>query len=308
VAIGVVAACGVVYLATQYRAGDFARADDEPKAKSRQADEAAIKKFAADFAGDFDKRDAKAIASHYTAEGEFIRNDGEPISGPKEIEEAYAAYFKGLKGKTKLDVQFDGLRFPSADTAVAEVTLRLKDEDGDCMASSWRNTLLVREGGQWKVALTREWDRDTSEDDTLKDIEWLIGNWQVSEKDREVTSSFEWNENKTFIHGKYTIKDGGKVSESGIQLIGRDNNDGVIRSWAFQSDGGFGGGVWTREGKKWTVDVHGVLANGQELTATNIYIHLDPNTYSFQSVDRELDDEPVPDTPQIKVMRQKASK
>jgi uncharacterized protein (TIGR02246 family) len=305
---GLVTAGVIVYFATQGRTSNQACAADDAKPASRQADEAAIQKLGAEFASAFEKSDAAAIASLYTTEGEFIRNDGETIRGPSEIEKAYAAYFKGLKGKKKLEVQSDSLRFPSADTAIAEVTLRLKDEDNDCCASSWRETLLVREGGKWKVAVTREWDRDMSEDTTLKEVEWLIGNWEVSNKDRQVNTSYEWDENKAFIRGKYTVKEGGKVVESGTQIIGKDNNDGVIRSWAFQSDGGFGGGVWTREGKKWTVDVHGVLANGQELTATNVYIHLDPNTYSWQSVNRKLDDEPMPDTPPIKVTKQKSAK
>ena len=308
VAIGVMAVCGIVYLVVQDRATTLARADDEPKAKSRQADEAAVKKLGDEFVSAFAKRDAAAIASHYTNEGEFIRNDGETIRGKGEIEKAYATYFKTLSGKKKLDVQVDSLRFPSTDTAIAEVTLRLKGDDSETEASSWRETLLVREGGQWKVAVTREWDRDTSEDDTLKDVEWLIGTWEASGKDREATTSYEWDENKAFIRGKYSVKEKGKVVESGIQFIGKDNNDGVIRSWAFQSDGGFGGGVWTREGKKWTVDVHGVMADGKELTATNVYIKLDPNTFSWQSVNRKLDDEPIPDTAPIKVTRQRAGK
>ena len=308
VAIGVMAVCGIVYLVVQDRATTLARADDEPKAKSRQADEAAVKKLGDEFVSAFAKRDAAAIASHYTNEGEFIRNDGETIRGKGEIEKAYATYFKTLSGKKKLDVQVDSLRFPSTDTAIAEVTLRLKGDDSETEASSWRETLLVREGGQWKVAVTREWDRDTTEDDTLKDVEWLIGTWEASGKDREATTSYEWDENKAFIRGKYSVKEKGKVVESGIQFIGKDNNDGVIRSWAFQSDGGFGGGVWTREGKKWTVDVHGVMADGKELTATNVYIKLDPNTFSWQSVNRKLDDEPIPDTAPIKVTRQRAGK
>jgi len=306
---GLSAALVLGYLALHSTPGAeaTARADDA-KPAARQADEAAVKKLGADFASAFEKSDSAAIASHYTNEGEFIRNDGEIIRGKGEIEKAYAAYFKTLSGKKKLEVQVDSLRFPSTDTAIAEVTLRLKGEDNEVDASSWRETLLVREGGQWKVAVTREWDRDTSEDDTLKDVEWLIGTWEASGKDREATTSYEWDENKAFIRGKYTVKEKGKVVESGIQFIGKDNNDGVIRSWAFQSDGGFGGGVWTREGKKWNVDVHGVMADGKELTATNVYIKLDPNTFSWQSVNRKLDDEPIPDTAPIKVTKQRAGK
>ena len=57
-------------------------------------------------------------------------------------------------------------------------------------------------------------------------------------------------------------------------MIGKDNAKGVIRSWVFQSDGGFGDGVWTREGKKWSIDVHGVRADGSKLSGDD---HLYPD-------------------------------
>lgn len=289
-------------------AGFMTAQDTTGKDAKREADRRAIQTVSVAMTQAFDKRDAAALAAHYTSEGEFMRNDGEPLRGRAEIQKAYAEYFKTLKGMTKLEVKNDELRFPSADSAVAEVTLRLQNDEGEVIASSWRNTLLLREGGQWKVAIVREWDRDISEDVSLKELDWLVGTWQVSTKEREVTTTYAWDPNKAFLRGKYTVQEGGKVIESGTQFIGKDSNDGCIRSWVFQSDGGFGGGVWTRDGKKWTVDVNGVMPDGKVLNATSIYIHVDANTYTWQAVDQTLDDEPIADTPPIKVTRQKAAK
>ena len=282
--------------------------DKTTKGPDREADKQAIDKLIKENIQAFNNRDAAAIAANWTAEGEYIRNDGEPIRGRAEIQKGYAEFFKTLKGKPKLEVQTDGLRFPSADTAVSEVTLRLKNEEGEVIGSSWRNTLLVREGGQWKVAIVQEWDRDNGLDDSLKDLEWLIGTWHMATKDREVTTTYEWDENKAFIRGKYTVKEGGKVIESGTQMIGKDNAEGGIRSWVFQSDGGFGDGLWTRDGKKWTVDFYGVTPDGRKLTATVIYIHVDANTFTWQSVDQAVDGQPIADTQPIKVTKQKAGK
>jgi uncharacterized protein (TIGR02246 family) len=289
-------------------AGWMTAQDKTGKNSKREADKMAIDKLSKEFIKAFNNRDAAAVGANWTAEGEFIRNDGEPIRGRAAIEKGYAEYFKALKGKPKLELQLDGLRFPSADTAITEVTMRVKNEKGETIASSWRNTLLVREGGKWKVAVAREWDRDSGLDVGLKELAWLIGSWHAANKDREVNTVYQWDENKVFIRGKYTVKEGTKVIESGTQIIGKDNAEGTIRSWVFQSDGGFGGGVWTREGNKWSVDVYGVMANGSELTATNIYIRVDPNTYTWQSVDQELDGIPLADTKPIKITRQKPVK
>lgn len=281
------------------------KAVNDPK---RVSDKLAIDKLIKEGIQAFAKRDAAAIAAQWTAEGEFVRNDGEVIRGRAEIQKAYDEYFKHLTGKPNLEIQSDSLRFPSADTAIDEVTLRLKNEQGETIASSWRNTLLVREGGQWKVAIVREWDRDASQDVSLKEIEWLIGTWRAVNKEREVTTTYAWDENKAFIRGKYTVKEGATIIESGTQMIGKDNADGVIRSWVFQSDGGFGGGVWTRDGNKWTVDVQGVMPDGKEVTGTTIYVHVDPNTYTWQAVNQKVDGDPVPDTLPIKVTKQKSAK
>src|SRR5262245_4339124 len=148
----------------------FLTAQDQPaKGKDREADKQAIDKLIKDSVQAFNNRDAAAIAANWTADGEYIRNDGTPVRGPADIQKGYADFFKTLKGKPTVEVQIDNLRFPSPDTALSEVTLRLKNEQGELIGSSWRNTLAVRDGGGWKVAMVQEWDRDNSLDDSLKD-------------------------------------------------------------------------------------------------------------------------------------------
>jgi len=279
--------------------------DRKDKGADREADKQAIDKLIKENIQAFNNRDAAALAANWTAEGEYIRNDGQAIRGRAEIQKGYADFFKTLKGKPKLEVQTDGIRFTSADTAISEVTLRLKNEEGESIASSWRNTLAVREGGQWKVAMVQEWDRDHGLDVSLKELDWLIGTWHVAAKDREVTTVYEWDEKKVFIRGKYTVKEKDKVLESGTQMIGKDNAAGAIHSWVFQSDGGFGDGLWTREGNKWSVDFYGVTPEGSELTATAIYVHLNANTYTWQSVNQAVNGEPIADTQPIKITKQK---
>jgi uncharacterized protein (TIGR02246 family) len=299
-----VTALAVVFLGINYMTVQ----GQATRTANRDADKQAIDKLVKEQVQAFNNRDAAAIAAHWTADAEYIRNDGDPVRGRDAVQKGYADFFKTLKGKPAVDVQTDNLHFPSADTAVSEVTLRLKNEQGDVIGSSWRNTLLVREDGKWKVAMVQEWDRDNSFDDSLKDLQWLIGTWHMDTKDRDMTTTYEWDDNKTFIHGKYTVKQAGKVAESGTQVLGKDNADGGIRSWVFQSDGGFGGGLWTHDGKKWTVDFDGVTADGKKLSATVIYMRLDADTFTWQSTQQTVDGQPIPDTVPIKVSKQKASR
>jgi uncharacterized protein (TIGR02246 family) len=299
----VVAILAVGFMAAQDR--KYVEKVDKAPDPKREADKQAIDKLVQDMVQAFNNKDAAALVANWSDDGEYSRNDDVPFRSKAEIEKGYANYFKTLKGKPKIEVQIDGLRFPSRDSAYSEVTLRLKNEEGEVIASSWRNTLLVREDGRWKVAIVSEWDRDETADTNLKELEWLIGTWQASNKDREVTTSFEWDENKAFIRGKFSVKEGGKVIQSGTQMITKDKAEGAIRSWVFQSDGGFGDGLWTRDGKKWTVDLSGVTADGRSVTANTIYIHLDANTFTWQAVDQEIDGLPIADTQPIKVSKRK---
>jgi uncharacterized protein (TIGR02246 family) len=288
---------------------DYTAAEDKaPKDPKHESDKLAIDQLNKDMIGAFDKRDAAALAAHWTEDGEFIHNGGDPIRGRAEIQKGYTEFFKTLKGKPKLEIQSDLLRFPSADTAVTQVTLRLKNDEGEIQACGRQDAVLVREAGEWKLAIVREWDRDIGLDVSLKELEWLIGTWTAVTKDREVTITYEWDENKAFIRGKFAVKDGAKVIESGTESIGKDNANGVLRWWVFQSDGGFGGGVWTKEGKKWSLDVHGIRPDGTRLTMTALYVPVDANTITWQAVNQALDGAPMADTQPIKVVKQKPAK
>ena len=270
----------------------------------RAADVEAIKKAGQEYMKVFEKGDAKALAAFWTEGGEFTAEDGSVLRGRAAIEKSYADLF-AKKEVRKVDMHIDALRFPSNDTAIVDATLRRRNAEGETVSSSWTHTLLVREGGQWRIAVVREWDRDVGHDVTLKDLDWAIGTWVAGTKEKEVTIVYEWDENKAFIRGKFTVKDGGKIVESGQQFIGKDNNQGVIRSWIFQSDGGFGGGTWAKDGKSWTVESAGVLPDGREMTATNIYTRVDADTITWRSTHRTLEGQALPDTEPIKVTRQK---
>jgi len=299
----VLGALGVLMLGASLRTAEDKKAD-VPADPKRAADVEAIRKLGQDYVKAFEKGDAKATAAFWTEGSEFTNEDGDVLRGRAAIEKSYADLF-AKKESRKVDMHIDSLRFPSADTALLDATLRRTNAEGETISSSWIHSLLVREGGQWKVAVVREWERDVSHDTSLKDLDWAVGTWVAASKDKEVTITYEWDENKAFIRGKFSVKADGKVVETGQQFVGKDNSQGVIRSWTFQSDGGFGGATWSKDGKQWTVESAGVMPDGREMTATNIYTRVDADTITWRSVKRTIDGQALPDTEPIKVTRQK---
>jgi len=76
-----------------------------------------------------------------------------------------------------------------------------------------------------------------------------------------------------------------------------------IRSWNFEADGGFGEGVWTKDGDNWIVKTTSVVADGSKVTATNVVSPINVDTISVQSKDQTVDGKAIPDTTETKMKR-----
>ena len=70
----------------------------------------------------------------------------------------------------------------------------------------------------------------------------------------------------------------GAADLEGTQVIGWDPAAGTIRSWMFDSDGGFGEGTWSKKGNRWLIKFKQVLPDGRKASATNIYTIIDHDT------------------------------
>jgi uncharacterized protein (TIGR02246 family) len=271
-------------------------------AKGAQDDErAALAKVARSFAAAFEKGDAKALAAHWTENGEYTADDGTVYRGRKAIETEYAELFANRKGTVKLDIDIDTVRFPSRDTAIEEGHVKVRVGKEQAIVSKY-SVLHVRENGKWLMAVVREWP---SEGTSLRDLDWLIGTWSAKNEKAEVLTKYSWWGNKGFIRMDITIK-GENRTVTGFQMIGKDASTGQLRSWTFDPEGSFGEASWTRDGKKWLLDSAAVHENGEVHTATNIITHLDDNTFTFQSVKRTVGNADAPDIAPVRVTRVKA--
>ena len=280
----------------------------EEKDPKRKADRLAIKEAIEKFADAFGKGDAKQVAALWTLEGEFVDDSGERMQGRAAIEKAFTAFFQKQPGST-VEIKQESLRFLSRDTAVEEGSFQvLKKDEKEATSTTRFSALYVREDGQWWLAVLREVEGSPAVAAKLSDLEWLIGNWTYKTKDREVHLHYTWSANKSFIHLHFQSKEGDKIVSSGLQIIGRDPVDDVIRSWVFNNDGGYGHAHWTQEKNRWIIDSAARLINGTESSSTNILTKLSNDTFTWQSVNRRLNGEAQPDTTPTKVLRVKSSK
>jgi hypothetical protein len=91
---------------------------------------------------------------------------------------------------------------------------------------------------------------------------------------------------------------------AGMQVIGWDPLAKTLRSWVFDSDGGFGEGTWTNKGDRWYIQQRGVLADGRVTSAVNIITFLDENTCTLQSVSRTVGGELLPNIDEVKISKE----
>jgi uncharacterized protein (TIGR02246 family) len=310
-AAGCVLIAAVAFLTTQVRSADdkktaqreqpatTATAADAPEAK-RPEDETAIRKSTAEFIKAAEKGDAKAVAAAWTEEGEYINEDGTTLRGRAAIEAAYAKAF-AKKKNVKMEINIESIRFPSKDTAIEEGYAKSYKPNAENPTSSRYSVLHVREGGKWLMAVLREWP---DEGVSLHDLDWIIGTWEAKTDEAQIRTTYEWDAKKNSIHCQITIKGPGRQINA-TQVLLKDPRTGLVRSWIFDDDGGFGDGAWTQDGKRWVIVASGVQADGGELMAKNIMTPVDKDSFTWQSTERTLDGEEMPNIAPVKVTRVK---
>jgi hypothetical protein len=141
----------------------------------------------------------------------------------------------------------------------------------------------------------------------LKELEWMVGNWIDDNEGTLIETDCEWTKNRNFLTRSFTMSVGDEVQLSGMQIIGWDPANEQIRSWVFDSDGGFSQGTWSRKENRWFIKQVGTLADGGQSTATNIITKLDDDSFTWQSTDRTVDGEVLPNVEEALVKRKPAA-
>jgi uncharacterized protein (TIGR02246 family) len=271
---------------------------------NRAQDRAAVHTAMQSFVKAFESGDAKALADHWTEGGEYVREDGGSVHGRDALRKAFTEFF-AKSPKAKAEVETESVRFLSRDNAIEEGYVTMRTGPSDPAVRSRYNALFVREDARWRLAFLREWPGE--ETVSLKDLGWLVGTWASTGQANEISTTYTWDVNQKFLFGRFTIKEKDRTL-TGLQILGKDPSSGELRAWTFEAEGGIGEATWERDGEHWTAEAVGTLADGRKLTSTNILRRINNDTFTWQSIERRLDDSDLPDLPPTKVTRVKAAK
>jgi len=274
---------------------------------SAQADEAAIRAAIDSYVAAYNRGDAKAVAALWSESGEWISPSGQRFRGRQAIEKEMQSLFSEEKG-VHIEVINPVIRLVSPDVAVEEGTVRVIHPT-DPPSESTYLAVDVKEQGQWRLNTVRETDVPETPAASLQldDLAWLIGEWVDDSPGVDAAAIVSWTKNKKFL--TYTFKVSGADADDleGTQVIGWDPAAGTIRSWMFDSDGGFGEGTWSKKDNTWVVKFSQVLPDGGKASATNIYTLVNGNAFTWKSIGRKVDDEFLPNVDAVKMIRKTAA-
>jgi len=275
------------------------------EADRQDADEAAIGKAVESYVAAFNQGDAKALAALWSPEAVYTNPaSGEQVVGREAIEKQFTAIFAEAKN-AKLEATTGSVQFVSPNVAVEQGMAKVNRPDQAPDESEY-TAVYVKRDGQWLL------DRVTEEDvaavpshyEHLKELEWMIGRWVDQDDDATVVTECNWTRNNNFLTRSFTIQIRDRIDMAGMQVIGWDPSTKQIRSWAFDSDGGFGEGTWKKKDNRWYIQQSGILPDGRKSSSVNIITCVDDSTCTLQSVNRTVDGELLPNVDEVQVTKE----
>ena len=271
----------------------------------READLAAVRQAVASYVDAYNRGDAAAVADHWCGDAEYVLPDGERVEGRDAIRKVFEESFSGTE-RTRIEVPNPRIRLLSDSTAIEEGMARVL-RPGQSPEETTYLAIHVKQRDAWKLSTVREvatpLPHAAPAYEHLQQLEWLVGEWSDQSGSADVAATVKWSGKQAFLTYSFSADPAELDPLEGTQVIGWDPVAGEVRSWLFDSDGGFGAGVWTQDGNRWVVAFRQTLPDGRQGEATNIYTIVDANTFTWQSIKRSVNGEALPDVDAVTIVR-----
>ena len=170
----------------------------------------------------------------------------------------------------KLSIDVESIQFVSPNVAVEHGTAPFVTPEAEPEEVAY-SAVYVRRAVEW--LLDRVTDKEAlANQSQLRAAEGTrVVHRQLGRSRREfdIVTDCNWTKNKNFMVRSFTVSADDNIDLSGMQIIGWDAGSKQIRSWTFDSDGGFAQGVWSKSKDRWYVHKKGTTADGETTTAVN---------------------------------------
>jgi uncharacterized protein (TIGR02246 family) len=249
----------------------------------------------------YDCGDAKTLASFYAEDIDYIDQDGLEVKGRGGMEKLFEEHFQANRG-AKITITIDEVKQLAPDVQTNRGVATVTAFSGLTKSTRYAAVLAKKNDG-WQICqLTETAASAPSASSQLEALKWLIGNWENKDAGQTVESKVEWAGDKNFLVRTFKLENE-EAETDGWEIVGWDPDCQQIRSWIFDSNGGFGESSWSYEEGHWLIRASNVLPDGSRSTAENVLTKVDDNKFTWESQNRTLDRESQPSVSKIVVQR-----
>lgn len=253
---------------------------------------AAIRKTVADYCEAFNKGDVQAIANYWAQDAEYTSDTGTETKGRAAISAMFRKFLAEHKG-AKMNLTIKSVRFLRSDVALGEGMSEVTTAEGSDkgrFTAAW-----VKSDGHWLLTSARDLPSEGEAVNPAHGLNWIAGQWQSEGKGTPVSMTAKSVLGKMFMQLEFAIKrpDGDLTV---LYLFGYDPVSDQVKSWTFDSAGGYGEALWTREGNQWVGQAAGVLPDGGSGTTTYVVKYVDDDNFVLVMRDREVAGQPLADS------------
>jgi uncharacterized protein (TIGR02246 family) len=265
-----------------------AAASPEFEAVIRREVEATLKAFNAN--------DSQALAGLFMEKGELVDENGNVYTGRAEIEGLFKQFFTKFP-QASLGMEVTSVRTIGDSLAVEEGVRQITAEEGAVAAQLRYVAVRDKVGDKWPIASYREFADDPAPtaQEMLMPLSMLVGDWVDESPEGTTSVTWRWSDDGNYILGDYTMSVGGEPVSASTQRIGWDPVEGTIRSWTFDSDGGFSHGEWTPVENGWVAKTEATMPDGTTASATVLLAIKDADHFVVRSTDRIVAGSEEPD-------------
>ncbi len=244
----------------------------------------------------FNSGDAAALAAMFIDDGELVDEDGTVTESRAEIAALFDRFFTRFP-KATLELEITDAREIGDVVVIEEGMRRITTDQGAATAQVRYVAVRTKQGDAWPLASYREFSDDPlpSPAEMLASLDWIVGDWLDESPDGTTQISYRWSDDGNFLIGEYNLSVGGKPTAKSVQRIGWDPVEGTLRSWTFDSDGGFSEGEWLGTDDGWVVKSEATLPDGTIGSATITIRPSDADHLVVLSTDRIIGGSEEPD-------------
>ncbi len=288
--------CGVILLALSAApiTAQEATSPDQETAEASPAasnDTEAIQRVSKNLVDAFNRKQADDLVALFLPGAEFIDDAGNTHLGHEGIRNVFTRFVELFPDAT-MQLNIETVRLAARELAIENGTRTVSTESGAETATNRYTMVHVKRDGKWQIAVVREVPEDPKPTprDRLQSLAWLEGEWVDEDAEAAIAITCGWDKSGNFLLLDFVAKRSGETVMESRQRIGWDPLAKSVRSWVFDSDGGFGDGHWTVVDGNWIIKSTAVLPDGTTGSATIFIEPISEDRFLMKGFDRVLGD------------------